>query len=491
MSSTSLFSLALLVVSVASDEDEPIRLSPTTLRAVAIEYAAEVGKLEVPENRDVEGSRTIRLAVARLRSTAETPGPPHFVLPGGPGNSATSMAQSPTWKRFLELGDVVLMDPRGVGRSEPDLSYTSDTLDAALFFTDRATAVEHAVEQCRAASESLRSKGADITGYDTLEMAADVDAMRRALGYERVNLLGHSFGTHLGLAVLRAYPESVARFVSVGTAGTGDIMKLPSELDASLRAFSELVAADPSIGEAMPDLAASFARAVAGLQDEPLGVTITEPSTGEEREIGLGPFGFQFLVLSDLGDTADLPVLPRLVHSVEQRDPRLVRWFLEKRVEQFASLPILMLAVRGAAGADEARWERIRIEAETSPFGLARCIFSPEADRALGLVDVGDAFRQPVESTVPSLFVSGTLDANTPVEQAERVRAGLLNSGHVIVEFGGHEDLLHDPRVIERILAFLAGAEPEDAVLPREPLRFAPIEGAVSGFDHPALEGLR
>jgi len=483
---------ALALSTAAAAQDAPrVQLQDRTIRAGSVEYAAEVGRLAVPENRAAERSREIQLAFVRLRSSAGEPGPPLFVLPGGPGNSATSLATSPVWQHFLELGDVVLLDPRAVGRSEPDLAWKSEALRPELLFLDRETALEHAREVCGAAAEELGARGVDLAGYTPIQMAHDVDDLRRALGYERVHLLGHSFGTLLGLAILRQHPGSVARLVAVGVAGTGEVMKLPSELDESLRELAAAVAADPRVAEGMPDMRATLERVLADIAAEPLVVPLADPVTGATREVRLGAFGLQLLLVADLGDTSDVPVFPRLLHTLERRDPSVVRWFLQKRLETFSALPVMMLAVRGSCGATEERWERIRREAPASPFGLARCMFSPEAERALGALDAGDAFRAPVVSDVPTLLVSGTLDAHTPPFQAERARAGLSVSGHVVVVNGGHEDLLSDPEVQARILDFLAGAAPEDARVERSPLRFAPLEGDPAGFDHPALRGAR
>ena len=448
---------------------------------------AEVGRLRVPENRSDPESRTIELAFVRLLSTSEEPGAPLVYLPGGPGNSATPMAGSPAWLPFLELGDVVLMDPRGVGDSEPDLLFESSAIRSELFFADRETAVRHMADMCAEAAASLAERGIDLRGYHTVELADDIVALADALDYDALHLMGHSYGTHLGLAILARHPERVARFISVGTAGLDEMMKLPADVDASLRLLSDVVAADATVGEAMPDLYAAFERVVADLGEDPLPVTIRDPRSGEPTEVLLGDFGARLIVIADIADTNDVPVFPRLIHSLENRDPSVVAWFLEKRVAQFARLPLMMLAVRGASGASEARWRTIREQGRRSPFGTSRCLFSPEADEALELVDLGDAFRAPIESDVPTLFVSGGLDAATPPAQAERVRRGFETSGHIVVEFAGHEDLLPDPRVQELLVAFLAGDAPEDTTLSGTPPRFVPLEGDVSVFGHPAL----
>jgi pimeloyl-ACP methyl ester carboxylesterase len=484
----SLTSLFLLSAAPVFGQDELISLDEMTIEAGDLLYQAERGCLRVLENRDREDSRSIELVFLRLHSTSEDPGPPLVFLPGGPGNPAIPMARSEVWARFLALGDVVLLDPRGVGESGPDLSWRSDEIYPELFFSDRETAVGHMAELTQIAGDELRTAGVDLTGYDAVEMADDLEALRVALDYDRLNLMGHSWGTLVGLTAIRRHPKSIARFVSIGTAGPDELMKLPSQLDRSLRRLARLVADDPLIGKAMPDLFGAFERALAGLEEEHLAVAIPDPSNpGAMLEVMLGPFGFQLLVVAELGDTADLPVLPRLIHEVERRDTAMVAWFVSKRVRQFSTLPLLTFVARAASGASVARWERIRSEAAASPFGMARCLFSPESDVGYGDIDIGDEQRAPAAGDHRVLFVSGTLDGATPVEQAEGVRRRFPNSAHLIVEYGGHEDLMPDPEVQERLIAFLAGDNPEDLRLERAPLRFAPLEGPAPGFDHPAL----
>lgn len=473
---------------VATPQDTPrVELEPRTIAAGAETFEADAGKLVVPESRGGSGTRTIELAVVILRSTSDDPGPPLVFLAGGPGNPAVPLARSPTWARFLELGDVVLLDQRGVGESRPRLLWESDEIHPELLFGTRERAFAHMVEIAGKAAEYFRDRGVDLAAYNTVESADDVEDLRLALGYDRIRLMGHSYGTHLGLAFLRRHGEHVERFVSVGTAGTGDIQKLPSESDASLHRLAALVAADARWKERFPDLFESVKGLTEALAEDPLPVAVHDPRTGREVVVSLGPFGLQLVLLADLGDTSDLPVFPRLIDSLEERDASIVRWFVQKRYDGFTVLPVLTFVNRGASGATAERWARIEREAAVSPFWRTRTLFSPEIDRALGTVDLGDDFRAPVTSDVPTLFVSGTLDANTPPEQAERVRAGFAHASHVVVENAGHEDLLTNPEVQRRILAFLAGEEPADERIPGPPLVFVPPEGDDPHVGHPSI----
>ena len=84
------------------------------------------GTLEVPANRRDPDTGTIKLAFARVHSTAEEPASPVIYLAGGPGGSSTWQAESPqflsNWLGILEVSDVILLDQRGTGRSEPSNS---------------------------------------------------------------------------------------------------------------------------------------------------------------------------------------------------------------------------------------------------------------------------------------------------------------------------------------------------------------------------------
>jgi pimeloyl-ACP methyl ester carboxylesterase len=205
----------------------------------------------------------------------------------------------------------------------------------------------------------------------------------------------------------------------------------------------------------------------------------------------VGRFGLQLVVLRDLGDVSDIPVIPRLLADLERGDARVLEWFVQKRFDQMQTLSAMALVARAASGATRARWELIESQAGQSRFGRARLLVPPRIGAILGAPDLGDAFRAPVQSDVRALFVSGTLDANTPPEQAEAVRKGFPNSAHVIVENGGHEDLLDHAAVKRLVLRFLRGETVTDARVAAPPVRFVPIRGHDPRATHPAVEYAR
>jgi len=452
-------------------------------------YPAQVGRLKVRENRaNPDAAREIEIAFVRLKCPSKDPCPPLIYLSGGPGAPATPLAASEIWAPFLEIADVILLDQRGCGRSLPELSFKSEQFHSEYLFADFDTAIAHALEIAELAADHFRKLGIDLSCYQTRESAADVDELRAALGLRKVSIMGHSYGTHLGLEVVRRFGPSVDRFISVGTSGTNDMHQLPAELDERVRRLSKIIAADPRIGRDMPDFFGAVKELFERSEREPIELEIAGAG-GAAMPVSLGRLGMAHIILRDMGDTADLPVLPRLVHQCLKGDTTLLCWFAQKRIGGFADFPTLLHVNRASSGATADRWKRIERQAPDSLFGMMRCMFSPEIDPVLGVVDLGDEFREPVESAVPALFISGTLDANTPPEQTERARAGFTNSAHVTVENGGHEDLLEPPEVRGLVRSFLRGAKVTDRLVKAPPLRFALLEGPDPSVSHPSMPG--
>jgi len=131
----------------------------------------------------------------------------------------------------------------------------------------------------------------------------------------------------------------------------------------------------------------------------------------------------------------------------------------------------MSMAMDCASGASVRRRAEVAAQLPSSIFGVMTNPLSGQCD-VLGVPALSDAYRLPIATRVPALFVSGTLDSNTPPEQVERARPGFANSTHLIVERAGHESTLI-PEVTEAIAGFFHG----DAVISRT------IKGPVWRFE--------
>ena len=175
---------------------------PSQLGAPGVE--AQCGRLSVAENPALPQGRKVALHVAWIPADedGEKSPDPVFLLAGGPGQSATASypAVAPAFKDVLKHRGVLLVDQRGTGKSNPlqcwDIAEGEPLLDEAAM----QQAMLAAVERCR---ETL-SKRADLRFYTTTDAVRDLDAVREAIGADKINLLGISYGTRVAQQYARA-----------------------------------------------------------------------------------------------------------------------------------------------------------------------------------------------------------------------------------------------------------------------------------------------
>ena len=206
-------------------------------------YAADCGTLVVPENRHKAGSRLIALPVTRIRARSADPAEPIFRLQGGPG--ITNM-DFPAASRFADKHDVVLVGYRGVeGSSRLDCpEVTSAREQARGLLTEKAMRADAAAfKDC---AERLQDDGVDLAGYTLPQRVDDLDAARRALGYERVDLLSESAGTRTAMIYAWRYPQRIHRSVMIGVNPPGNFLWDAKTTGEQIERYAALCAMTPS-----------------------------------------------------------------------------------------------------------------------------------------------------------------------------------------------------------------------------------------------------
>ena len=468
------------VANATKRREGEIWFEPATLDVGGQVYEGERGHLIVRENRQKPDSNLIELVFVRLKSTTDKPGYPTVYLDGGPGSSAIGIANVPDYMRAFqklrEVGDVILLDQRGVGRSKPNLTYRASESLPLDVFADREVVLRAFKERAKAAADHFRSQGVDILAYNSIESAHDVDDLRKALGAEKVNLVGFSYGTHLGLASIRYHGKNLNRVVLVGTEGPDHTDKLPSTSDASIRRLSALVAKDPDLGPKMPDLTGTLKRVLDRLEKEPVTVTITDQRTRKPVDVKIGKIGLQFLIMRDLGDTNDLPIFPLWFYTMDKGDYSVLKRFVERRYNQYgAGISVMTLVMDISSGVSKARKQQIQAEAKTALLGDIVNFPISEMGDVFGNPDLGDAYRSPIKTDVPTLFVSGVLDNNTQPFQADEVRKSFKSSTHIVIDNAGHESMLVEPQVQQTMVQFLRGEDVSKVKITLPPLKFQPL----------------
>jgi pimeloyl-ACP methyl ester carboxylesterase len=457
-----------------------VKIKPYTFETIRGEkIPAEFGTLLVPENRSNPDSNLIELAFVRFKSTAKNPGPPIVYLAGGPGGSgigAASGSRFALFSAFREVADVIAFDQRGTGYSKPDLGCyerLSAPLDVA---PSRAMALSELRTNARGCIEYWRDvQRVDLTGYNTNESADDLEDLRKALGAKQISLWAISYGTHLALTTIRRHPQSINRAMLAGTEGPDHTYKLPSNIQKHLEDLAAVIKADPEIGKDIPDFLGLMKSVFDRLDAQPQTVEIVDPRTKQPVKVTVNKFVMQFIVANNIGTTvtANFPALFYRASKGDFTNPAQV-WLNTTRQSLGSAMSYMMDC---ASGQTAARRERIASEARGT---LLEDIFNfpfPEICEEWKAPDLGDAFRAPVTSNVPVLFISGTLDARTPISNAEEYRAGFANSTHMIIEGAVHSDplFLASPKIKDGMLEFLQGKPVTVTRVVGPTMKFAPL----------------
>lgn len=430
----------------------------------------QAANLIVAEDPANPAGAKVSLALMRLPATTETPGAPIVYLHGGPGGSALEHLEMPEFRALFDAlraeSDVILLDQRGCGKSTPSLVPLGVPRIAPDTLVSRASFLDYLKKTSALIRDRTIKSGHDPKFFTTLESVEDLEALRVALGAEKINLLAHSYGTQLAQALVRAHPASVGRLVLVGSRGMDTARKLPAETDAWLRRLAELAKTDATVGAKFPDLMATLTRVLAKADRAPIDVPI-EDDKKNVTTYRVGGYALRFFIAKFyLNDPDNARFLPKLLDEIDAgRRP----WSLTFNVLQVIRSPVSFawFTVDAATGATPTRAELIRTQAATALLGDAMNFPFPDINEVWGVPDHGDAFRAPVQSDAPTLFVAGMLDGITPVAQTREIMRGFSNARLLIVENGGHNSQLRPPEVAADIAGFFAGRPPpETARLP-------------------------
>ena len=421
---------------------------------------ALLGRLRVLESRNNPGGRLINLAFVRLKSTSKTPGPPIVFLAGGPGVSGihhNTGRRSAVVLAMREIGDVILLDQRGTGITEPALDCNL-RLDYPLDQPgNREDLMRLYQQRARTCAESLKEKGASLAAYNTNESADDINSLREALGVEKISLLATSYGTTLAIAFIRKYRASVHRVIMVGMEGPDQTYKLPTNAEKQIAEIARLCKEDPQIASLVPDLRLLWNTVSERLEQQPVKVEIEDPETKNKIGVVVGAFDLRLMTADSISQDALIRRFPLALYAMSKGDfSSLANWAFEYRRLGIKAMPAAMDC---ASGLSAERWKRIMAEESKTTLGRDLDFPFPDVCEGWGVPQLDASFRSPLGSDVPTLFISGTLDVRTPVSNAEEIQKGFPNSSLLLLQGAAHSDrlLISSPRIGEVMLEFMRG----------------------------------
>jgi pimeloyl-ACP methyl ester carboxylesterase len=451
---------SLLAAACSTGPDAaPPAIALESCRLPGVDAAARCGTYEVWEDREGKAGRRIKLdlAIVPARLRAKDPDP-IVVLAGGPGQGAVSLAAQvmPLFTRLNDTRDVVLLDQRGTGNSNPLDCDEDEPPPLQSLFEDALP--EAVVAKC------LARLDADPRHYVTSTAVEDLDEVRGALGYAKVNLWGGSYGTRLGLEYLRRHPDRVRSVVLDGVAPA--TMKLPlsfiADGDAAFQRLLAACEAEARCSATYPNLRETIATMRAQLARRPLRVAIQDPRTGEREFISVNESIFlsglfRPLYVAELASllphgisaAANGDFNPLLAQNLEFADDVSENLALGMHLSVICAEDIPRITPEDLAAVSGAFFGRALVD----DF-IRACKIWPRGK-------VPADFYDPVRSDLPVLLLSGGIDPATPPRHAEQVAAGLPNSRHFVAPQLGHGVSLHGcaPRLVE---SFIRAASAKD-----------------------------
>ncbi|NJN83117.1 MAG: alpha/beta hydrolase [Caldilineaceae bacterium] len=439
----SLFSIALTVralPAVAQEAAEPLpytslHVTPFLARGGDVPLEAEWIRMLAPENRTDPESSLVEIPAIRFKTDAAVPAPPIFILTGGPGAEPTPLEDLdnylPLITAFIPKADVILMEQRAVGNARPVFDCPGGydlRFDLAASRLAMVSAQRDDVESC---ADFWTGQNVDLVGYDTIELATDVEALRQALGYDKISLFGIDYGTHQGVAVLRYYGANVDRAILALVRGPDQTLRLPNDVERQLEALDLLVQTDPNLSSQIPSFLSLVDSVLAQLEANPITASVFDPEQGASIPITVGKLDLQ-LATSNALATGEQFALPARYFEMKQGN---YSWLANHAYAMRRGLGanLMPTLVECASGASENRQALVDLQATEARMGNALNGVALQSCDLVGNPDLGDDFRSQLFSDTPVLLVSGSMDAETPVTNASEVLDGLENGQHLVV----------------------------------------------------------
>jgi pimeloyl-ACP methyl ester carboxylesterase len=429
--------LLSLILESQAQPDPKIELEACHVRKHSQEVLC--GTYTVYENRTTAQGRQIDIHLAVIPAIDENVEPdPIVVFAGGPGQSAIEMVSfvRSVFSEVNERRDLVLIDQRGMGSSAP--------LDCEIpeedFLNLDTQEQEHRAREIL--QECLEKLDADATLYTQDLANLDIHEILLALGYERVNLYGGSWGTRSALLYAHQFPEQVRTIVLDGNLPLSN--KAPSNAAAdgerALRALFTDCADDPRCHQAFPRLEEDYRTAASLLGPDGASVTMDNPTTGEELTFVLTPNGFGDVLRSVLYSPELSRIIPLIIHQASQGDYRALQGVGSFLSTAFEGGMTLGASLTIFCSEEFSRLEAGQPEQEIESGLLGDQLFSgiQNGCRVWPKAPLPAIYTEDVGSEAPALLLSGELDPITPPHWGEEMAKALPNSLHLVATGTGH-----------------------------------------------------
>jgi pimeloyl-ACP methyl ester carboxylesterase len=398
------------------------------------------GYLEVLENRNDPNSRTIQIPVYIFKSRNANPKPdPIIYTVGGPGSTTMPTAQYMNYYKYLDDRDFILVEQRGNLYAKPHLDcpewskalYTTKLPDFDSKKTDLLLA--EAAATCR---ERLIKKGVDLDGYNTKEIAADINDLVNVLKIKEYNLLTISYSTKIAQVLLRDYPARI-RSVVMDSPLPLEVKYDEESVKNLLESVDKLLsdcASDNKCNSAYPNIKKLFFDYLTAKTKDPLEINIENPKSGKLETFYLT--GADLITVFTSASTGDVGSIPFEINKLLKGDMTSVKKQLSNLFKEPGSGTGLGMRLSVWCAEENPFNSQDIVVAETSKYpqvkGLSPAVFDDEICKIWSVKKALEIENQPIKSDIPVLLISGEYDNETPVKWAQLMMDNLTNSFHLI-----------------------------------------------------------
>jgi pimeloyl-ACP methyl ester carboxylesterase len=410
-----------------------------------LQVIAKCGTLAVLEDRSNPQSRKIDLNIAVVPAISRSAEPdPLFVLAGGPGQSIVEIfpAMYASLFKVNEKRDIVLVDQRGTGKSNPLRCLDSDDI-----FLDNEQGI-------LLLKECPKKLDADLKYYTTDLAMLDLEQVRSALGYQSINLYGVSYGTRAALTYFKMYPEQVRSLVLDAVVDPAFVLYQDAAQDGqkALDFLFSRCEKNEACASTYPNLRTELDSVLRDLDQAPADITIPHPITGKPLELTVTKVFFTNIIFSTLYSPDLVALLPLSIHQA----------YTEKNYAPLIAQAYLLdgdvydgmfYAVTCTEDAPLISPIEANQDGTESIFG-DRTLDFIEVCKAWPKGDVPSVLRAPVSSDIPVLILSGEADPITPPWHVERLVQYLPNSLHLIFKSMGHGNVTTEctTRILDKFI---------------------------------------
>jgi pimeloyl-ACP methyl ester carboxylesterase len=415
------------------------RVALQPCKVAGLEEEVRCGTYEVYEDRAARSGRKIALNIVVVPAQSATSAPdPLFWLEGGPGVGATGSAFAA--RAFLsdvrKNRDIVLVDQRGTGKSNPLVCDVGDSPDDLQKFFG-GTPLRESMRICRETLEKI----ANLKMYTTPIAMDDLDEIRDALGYAKINIGGASYGSLASQVYLRMYPDHV-RTVFLSGVATPNI-KQPLQFAPSAQHALDLLfvdcAADPFCRDNFPKLHEEFDSVLARFNNGPLRVDMIRPGDKQKQSVLLYRDSFTDRLRLMLTTTGTARYVPAVIHKAFQND------FITFESAALITNPGggisrgMYFTVTCSEGARFITDDDLKREDAGTFMGESRARIHRDACNEWPRGDIPANYIELVRSNAPVLLIAGEVDAASGPWFPEAAVKLFPNGRLVKIRYYGHQ----------------------------------------------------